>query len=100
MLPRLHSKPPDRRLILRTHELDGSHQRLAEFLQIPVEQLDSNKGRLNRSTWAGRIESFVEPAYLNEMVAKTCGENMARHFPEIAGVKDAYALWESGVPSD
>ena len=73
--------PTDRRLILRTHELDRSHQRLGEFLQIPIDSLDTGDGHRNRGTWSGRIESLVERAYLNEMIAATCGENMAPLFP-------------------
>ena len=72
--------PPDRRLILRTDELNQSHQRLASFLGIPVEQLDPSNGHLNRGTWAGGFDSLVEQAYLDEMIAKMCGENMARYF--------------------
>lgn len=72
--------PPDRRLILRTNELNQSHQQLADFLQIPVEQLDASNGHLNRATWSGGFDSLVERGYLDEMVAETCGENMARYF--------------------
>jgi hypothetical protein len=77
--------PPDRRLILRTHELNQSHQRLARFLQIPMDRLDAHNGHLNRSAWSGRIESMVERDYLSEMIAEICGENMARHFPGFDG---------------
>lgn len=93
-----HLIPPDRRLVLRTHELNRSHQRLAEFLQIPVDCLAVYDGYRNRSTWAGRIESLLDRAYLNEMVDSICGENMSRHFPEVANIEDAYGLWESSVP--
>jgi hypothetical protein len=72
--------PPDRRLILRTNELNQSHQQLADFLQIPVEQLDASNGHLNRATWSGGFDSLVERGYLDEMVAERCGENMARYF--------------------
>ena len=78
------SIPPQRRLILRTHELGRSHQQLADFLEIPVEGLETRNGHLNRGTWAGRLESMVERAYLNQMVGSICGENMAHHFPEVA----------------
>ena len=40
--------PPERRLVLRTHELNQSHARLAGFLQIPLESLDTQSGHLNR----------------------------------------------------
>jgi len=53
--------PPDRRLILTTHELDRSHEQLARFLDIPADRLDVGKGHLNPSTWSGRIETLVDP---------------------------------------
>jgi hypothetical protein len=77
--------PPERRLILRTHEIGQSHQRLAEFLQIPVVSLDGRNGHLNRSTWVGKIDSLVEQSYLNERITAICGENLARYFPESTG---------------
>ena len=92
--------PPARRLILRTHELNRTHRLLVEFLQIPMDSLDAGNGHRNRSTWSDRIESLIDPAYLNEMVGSICGENMTRHFPEVAGIEDARRLWESGVPVD
>ncbi|MBV7328317.1 hypothetical protein KFU94_08655 [Chloroflexi bacterium TSY] len=96
----IQSVPPERRLVLRTHELNESHQRLSEFLQIPLDSLDPQNGHLNRSTWADRIESFVDSVYLNEMVDRICGENMANHFPEVSGIQDVYKLWKSGVAVD
>jgi len=85
--------PPNRRLILRTHELNGSHQQLADFLQIAVDSLDIRNGHVNRGTWSDRVETLVDRSYLVEMVNSLAGENMARHFPEVASVDDAYELW-------
>jgi len=34
------------------------------------------------------------------MVAAICADNMARYFPGVAGVKDAYALWDFGSSID
>ena len=86
------SIPVDQRLMLRTHELDSSHQRLAEFLQIPVGSLDSASGHRNRGTWSERIESLVEPAYIDDMVHSLCGANMQLHFPEIGSIHDVSRL--------
>ncbi len=92
--------PPERRLILRTHELNRSHRCLAEFLQIPIDSLDARNGYLNRSTWSGKIDSLVDPARLGGMVATICGENMARYFPEVTDMEHVYTLRESGSPND
>jgi hypothetical protein len=91
--------PPDRRLFLRTHELNRSHRRLAEFLQVPADSLDVDNGYRNRSTWSDRIESLLDRAYVNEMVGSICGENMSLHFPEVANIEDAYGLWEPSLPA-
>ncbi len=91
------SIPVDRRLVLRTHELDSSHQRLAEFLRIPVGSLDSASGHRNRGTSSERIESLVEPTYIDNMVHSLCGANMALHFPEIGSIHDVSRLWAHRV---
>lgn len=87
--------PEDRRLVIRTHELTRSHRRLADFVQIPVDTLDAGSGHQNRSTWHERIESLVNPAYIDDMVQSICADNMARYFPEIRSAQDVPALWEA-----
>ena len=91
------SIPVDRRLVLRTHELDSSHQRLAEFLRIPVGSLDSTSGHRNRGTWSERIESLVEPVFIDDMVHSLCGANMMLHFPELGSIHDVSSLWADRV---
>jgi hypothetical protein len=85
--------PPSRRLILRTHELGRSHQQLADFLQISVRDLDILHAHSNRGTWPDRLESLVDRNYLVELVSSICQDNMARHFPDVANIEDAYQLW-------
>ena len=87
------SIPADRRLVLRTHELSRVHQRLADFLGIPADSLDADSGHLNRGISSGRIESAVDPAYLEEMTRSICGANLARYFPEINSAEDVPRLW-------
>jgi hypothetical protein len=79
--------------VLRTHELGSSHERLAAFLGIPASSLDRAGGHLNRGTWSGRIESVVDPPYIDEMADAICGANMALHFPEVPSARDASRLW-------
>ncbi|MCY3766406.1 MAG: hypothetical protein OXH06_13400 [Gemmatimonadetes bacterium] len=92
---RCHSIPPDRRLVIRTHELARSHRRLADFLQIPADTLDAGSGHQNRSTWHERIESLTDPAYIADMVQSICADNMARYFPEVRSIQDVPGLWET-----
>ena len=93
------SIPPERRLLLRTHELALSHSKLAGFLEIPLESIDSDNGHLNRSTWVETIESLVGRSYLDEMVHSICGDNMACYFPEIGSAEDVPNLWQR-VPGE
>jgi len=92
------SLPRERRLLLRTHELDRSGCQLAEFLQIPSESLNTRQGHLNRSSWMGRVQSMVDGAYLSDMVGQICGVNMTCHFPEISGIEDVGPLWDQPRP--
>lgn len=89
--------PEDRRLVVRTHELARSHGRLADFLEIPVDSLDVDNGHQNRSTWQDRLESLVDPGYIEEMVGSICAENMARYFPEVGCAQDVSGLWEASL---
>ena len=87
--------PAVRRVVLRTHELSSAHQRLAEFLRIPVSSLNGACGILNRGTWTERIDSLVDPAYLEDMIHSICGSNMERYFPGVRTACDAAGLWTS-----
>jgi len=86
--------PPNRRLILKTHELGRSHQQIADFLQIPVDSLDILHGHVNRGAETDRVAPLIDCGYVTEMVESICGENTAHYFPELAGFNDAYKLWE------
>jgi hypothetical protein len=67
--------------------------RLAEFLQIPLESLDKQRGHLNRSTWSGPLNALVEGTYLNDLVGEICGDHIARYFPGVSGLEDVSRLW-------
>ena len=87
--------PEERRIVIRTHELALSHRRLADFLEIPADSLDVEKGHQNRSTWQDRLESLVSPDYIEEMVRAICADNMARYFPEVKCAQDVSRLWKA-----
>lgn len=89
----LKSIPAERRLVLRTHELGASHERLAVFLGIPVSSLDAAGGHRNRGAPMERLASLVGPGYIDEMVQSICGANMARHFPGVDSSTDVHGLW-------
>jgi hypothetical protein len=85
--------PQERRLVLRTHELNQSHSEIARFLDLPVESLDARRGYVNRSTWSGRLDSLVDRSCMDDSVRRVCGRNMARYFPEVSGIEDVPKLW-------
>ena len=92
--------PPEKRLILRTHELNLSHQQLADFLQISKDSLDAQHGHLNRSTCPEEMHALWARGHLNQMVAMMCSDNMARYFPEVTGMENVDALWDPVVATD
>ena len=87
--------PPERRLVLRTHELTRSHEALADFLEIPSASFDAGKGHQDRSTWSERLDALVESEYLEERVQSVSGEYLARYFPEVTELSDVSRLWAS-----
>jgi hypothetical protein len=82
--------PQNRRLVIKTYDLDRSHERLAKFLHIPLESLDVGGVQRNRSTTLLRLDFLVPPTYLDEAAGSICKQNMERFFPEIRGFVDAY----------
>ncbi|MBZ0268888.1 hypothetical protein K8I85_12080 [bacterium] len=88
--------PAPRRLVLRTHELARSHERLAAFLQLAPGTLNAARGHRNRSTWTDGITSVVDRSYLEDTVADACGPGMTVHFPEVRCLDDSRHLWAAG----
>lgn len=66
----------DRRLTIRTQDLDYTHDRIAQFLGIPPESLDGKRARLNQGEWHGDLASFVESHYVEDRIAAVCAENV------------------------
>ena len=89
------SIPPSRRLILKTHELGRSHNRVADFLEISVDSLATRNGHVNRATGTDRVGPMIDRAYAAERVVSLCAENTAHYFPNVDGFDDACKLWEA-----
>jgi hypothetical protein len=87
--------PPARRLVLRTHELNQSAAVLAQFLHIPLESLDRQRGHLNRGAWSERLDSLVDRAHVDAVIRELCRDHLARLFPEVSGRDDVDALWNA-----
>jgi hypothetical protein len=85
--------PPERLLIIRTHEIQNSLDNVAQFLHVPYELLDDAKCHLNKGTMEKRIVSLVDKAFLEDTVAHVCNDMMHRYFPGIKSIDEAYSLY-------
>jgi hypothetical protein len=72
-----------RGLLIRTHELSRSHDRLAAFLGMPITALDGTHGHRNRRTWTGALDNLVPRASVEGAVQRVCGDFLEKHFPEV-----------------
>ena len=84
--------PPDRLLVIRTHEIPESLGAMALFLGVPPDQLDKSKTHSNRGKTERPLLTLVDRGYLEDTVGRVCRETMSRYFPEVKGVKDAFTL--------
>ena len=85
--------PSERLLLIRTHEIRDALDKVAQFLHVPRERLDDANCHLNKGTRGKHIGSLVDVTFLEDTVARVCGEVMRRYFPEVRSVDQAYALW-------
>jgi hypothetical protein len=91
--------PAERMLLLRTHELSASWDKIAEFLGIDAALLDRDHGHINRGTWPLRLNSLVNDEEVESAVTSICRETMQRFFPEVRRLADAHALYVGGLPA-
>lgn len=72
----LDTVPEDRLLILRTSRISDSLGPIADYLEIPLETLDSRRSHANLGVDKIPLFSMVDRAYLREQVINTCGDVM------------------------
>jgi len=84
--------PSERLLVVRTHEISQSLQRVAEYLQIPVDSLDSSRSHLYKAAGEFGMLEQIDRNFLEDRVLHHCGEIMREHFPEVQGYDDALNL--------
>ena len=80
--------PPDRLITIRTPEIRSSARRLADFLNVSIDQIDTTKSHRNVGEKVRPLLSLVEKDYLDDTVARICKDSMNKYFPEIQGVSD------------
>ena len=81
--------PPERLLIIRTHEIGDTLDNIAQFLHIPRERLDDDKCHLNKGAKEKQIIPLVDRAFLEDTVARMCNEVMYRFIWEILNIPAA-----------
>ncbi len=79
---------PDRLITIRTPDIRSSARRLADFLNVPIDQIDTTKSHRNVGEKVRPLLSLVEKDYLDDTVARICKDSMNKYFPEIQGVSD------------
>jgi len=85
----LHTLPADRLLIVRTHEISESLDRIADFLDIPVDTIDRTQSHsYQRKDKPLNILNVVKSRYLEEQALHFCNDIMNEFFPEIDSPKD------------
>jgi Sulfotransferase domain len=78
----LDSLPPDRSIIIRTHEISDSIPRLADFLKITENKLTNEEIHSNIGRNAINLLEFVDKDLLERHARHYCSDLMNRIFPE------------------
>lgn len=76
--------PQERLLVLRTDEISGSAERIAEFLDIPSRTLNQERSHLFRKPKRENVLAQIDPEYLYTKINQHCSELMGQYFPEIS----------------
>jgi hypothetical protein len=88
----LDTTPPERLLIIRTHEIIQSGARLADFLNIPEGTLDMSQAHVYRAPKTYNLVAQIDPAFLLDKVAEYCDALMREFYPEVTSPQDAQQL--------
>jgi hypothetical protein len=77
----LNSLPSSRVLVVKTHEISCSIQKIADFLDISPKTLDLSKSHLNKSAGDNKVLSKIDKDYLALKVNLHCKVLMDKFFP-------------------
>lgn len=80
--------PSDRLLIVRTREIGQDIPKMAEFLGVPLETLDTTRSHEHKALKKYGLLSKIDPDYLQDRVDARCKDLMERFFPEIQRLAD------------
>jgi hypothetical protein len=80
--------PSERLLIVRTQDIRRDIPRLADFLGIPPDTLETGRTHEFKAEAKFGVLSDIDQSYLHACVAEHCGELMHKFFPEIQSLSD------------
>jgi len=78
----LDSVPAARLQTIRTEEIAAGLPRLAEFLSLPLESLDSSRAHIHRAVGRFEVLSEIDSDYLQERCRAHCESLLERFFPD------------------
>jgi Sulfotransferase domain len=81
--------PPDRLLIVRTHEISKDAPRIANFARLPIETADGEKSHTFPARARFNVLAEIDADHLERKVHEHCRTIMAAYFPQIRCVSDA-----------
>jgi hypothetical protein len=91
----LNAVPTEQLLVLRTHEISTSIERIADFTGIrPRSLLSSRAHSFKRQISAGLLDK-LSPGYLESKVEKYCGRLMNEYFPSFDSLNTARSITSS-----
>lgn len=90
--------PPERLLIVRTHEIQDSIQRLADFLTIDSHTLDHTQAHSHKKLYKNPLLTKIDHQYLESKFDRHCRGLMDRFFPEITFADAALKEYQTNAP--
>ena len=77
--------PSERLLILRTDQISNSLDRIADFVGVPVDTLNSAQSHSFKAPKKHGILKQLDPGFVKEKAEQHCADLMKQFFPEIDG---------------
>jgi hypothetical protein len=74
--------PSERLLVVRTSEIDTDIQRIADFVGVPADRLNTAKSHLYQATTRHNLVDQIDPGFLEERVEYHCGALVQEFFPQ------------------
>ncbi|MCP4694395.1 MAG: hypothetical protein GY859_40570, partial [Desulfobacterales bacterium] len=77
----LAALPPERSLVVRTHEIADNFHQMARLVNIPADAPRRKRSHLNKMAYHVKILDRCDPRFLRDKFDQHCGELLETHFP-------------------